>query len=205
MKISYKEVRQIYQTDKLKKLSDKSITAGTDPDIDQWLTDTQDHYGLLFYIASKFNNSRLIDLGTHRGCSALCLSHNTSNKVVTYDRCKVRGGPESNLKSIPKNLTIKVDDIFKIDNIKDWLDSDFIFIDINHEGVDEKRIYDILVENNYKGITMWDDIHHQDYNMSGFWNSIPDKIKYDITEIGHTEKNAGTGLIDFSNKVNILP
>ena len=52
---------------------------------------------------------------------------------------------------------------------------------------------------------MWDDIHHQDYNMSGFWNSIPDKIKYDITEIGHTEKNAGTGLIDFSNKVNILP
>ena len=39
------------------------------------------HYRLLMYLTNQFNNVDIFDIGTHRGSSALALSHNKKNKV----------------------------------------------------------------------------------------------------------------------------
>lgn len=48
-------------------------------------------YRLLVYLSSLFNNSIIIDLGTSNGASALALSYNKSNQIVSFDiidRCQ---------------------------------------------------------------------------------------------------------------------
>ena len=44
-----------------------------------------EHYKLLAYLSTLFNNELLIDLGTYRGLSALAMSYNQKNKVFTFD------------------------------------------------------------------------------------------------------------------------
>ena len=43
------------------------------------------YYVILAHLSTYFNDSILIDLGTHRGESAAALSYNKSNIVYTYD------------------------------------------------------------------------------------------------------------------------
>ena len=45
----------------------------------------EQHYRLLGELASKFNNSIIIDIGTHRGSSALALSSNPTNTIHSFD------------------------------------------------------------------------------------------------------------------------
>ena len=49
----------------------------------QYFTETssKEHYRLLTYISNQFNGESFIDIGTLKGCSALALSTNLSNKV----------------------------------------------------------------------------------------------------------------------------
>ena len=41
----------------------------------------KEHYKLLSYLSTLFNNSIIIDIGTHRGSSALALSYNSTNII----------------------------------------------------------------------------------------------------------------------------
>jgi hypothetical protein len=86
------------------------------------------------------------------------------------------------------------------------LKSNLLFVDAAHDGIMEKQIYDFLCENNYKGILLLDDIS-LNKEMAFFWQNI-DKKKYDITEIGNgiggTLWRSGTGLVDFSDNVEII-
>ena len=43
------------------------------------------HYRLLSYLSTLFNNSDIFDIGTHRGSSAMALSYNPTNKVYSFD------------------------------------------------------------------------------------------------------------------------
>ena len=43
------------------------------------------YYAILTHLSTYFNNSVIVDLGTHRGESAAALAYNKSNKVYTYD------------------------------------------------------------------------------------------------------------------------
>jgi hypothetical protein len=86
------------------------------------------------------------------------------------------------------------------------LNSDLFFLDAAHDGKMEKDIYDFLVENNYRGILLLDDIS-LNKEMVLFWQQIKEK-KYDITEVGHgivdDLHRSGTGLVDFSGKVEVI-
>ncbi len=68
--------------------------------------------------------------------------------------------------------------------------SPFIMLDIDHSGKTEKEILDFLVDNNWHGHLLLDDIYLNNA-MKDFWNNITLE-KYDLTHIGHF---SGTGLV----------
>ena len=174
----------------------------------------QQHYNLLAYLSTKFNNTTLIEVGTFRGLGALALSYNKTNKVISYDI--------QNLREINNTDNIE----FRIKNIYDdaelILDCPFIFFDAGTYEFDdpdagkfEKEFYNFLTANKYKGIVLYDDIYLSK-EISNFWKNIK-QPKHDLSKVGHmysrgVEQNSkrkfftkcGSGLIDFSGNVNIV-
>lgn len=161
------------------------------------------HYKLLAYISLSKDNMKIVELGTHHGTSSLCLCINEKNSVTTFDIKNYYS-----IKQSPTNLKRIIGDIFQLpDELYGILDSDVIFVDTAHDGVFESNIYNFLVENNFKGILLLDDIHFNK-EMELFWEKI-DITKYDISDLGHgndprTTGKCGTGLVDFSNIVEII-
>ena len=162
----------------------------------------KEHYKLLTYLTRRLNNAIIVELGTHNGTSSLCLCDNILNKVITFDVRDVYS-----VKKQPINLTRRVGNIFEMDP-SILLKSDLIFLDTAHNGDFEKEIYLYLLNNEFKGILLLDDIFFND-EMVQFWNFINIK-KYDISSIGHGGKHpsptglCGTGLVDFSNTIEII-
>lgn len=161
-----------------------------------------EHYKLLTYLSKQLNNTLILELGTHHGTSCLCLCENRSNKVITYDL----SDREFGLKKLPENLTCRIGNIFEIDPYI-MLEASLIFLDTQHDGPFETQIYNFLVENDYKGMLLLDDIYFNT-EMINFWNNIKIK-KYDITSVGHgvinsTGNPTGTGILDFNNNIGIL-
>jgi len=143
-------------------------------------------YRLLAYMSKGYKN--IADLGTYEGLSALALSNNHLAKVTSYD---IDG--TNNIVSGRKNITFVVRDLF--DHIDDILKCDLIYLDIDpHDGIQEQRFTDILLERKYKGVVIADDIHLPRYDkMIQWWKDITIE-KHDVTEIGH---HSGTGIIRF--------
>lgn len=149
----------------------------------------KEHYKLLAYFSNQHENSTLLDIGSYKGCSALALSYNDSNNVISFD---IR----SDLKRIyeyPKNVQFIVDDISNGNYNDIILSSPFIMLDTDHDGIFEHMFYEYLKDIKYKGLVLLDDIHYNDA-MKLFWNSIKHE-KYDISEFGH---HSGTGLVIFN-------
>ena len=164
----------------------------------------EEHYKLLAYISKKIGPSFIVELGTHYGSSSMAMAENRNSLIVTYDvvdRFKIKK------RHIPINVFRKLKNIFKEREERLLLKADLIFMDTYHDGVFEKQVYDFLVANKFNGILLLDDIHWSD-EMISFWNKIDTK-KHDITDIGHGKglgpkgEISGTGLVDFSNKIEI--
>jgi hypothetical protein len=142
-----------------------------------------EHYRLLCWISSLFEDTTLYEIGTWIGAGTICLAYNKSNKVVSYD--------------IVYNVDLeRLDNIeFRIGNYENdekLLKSPFIFVDVEHNGLLERQIYKYLADNNYKGITVWDDINLNP-QMKSFWKDVTHE-KLDISKYGHY---SGTGVIFF--------
>lgn len=156
----------------------------------------KEHYELLIYLSTLFNNSNIIDIGTHRGFSALCLSYNDSNVVHSFDILN-----KIQIASIYKKKNIKyyINDLWKDKTYHDLvLNAPLIFLDVDpHNGEMEFEFYNFLVKNNYRGILVCDDIHYFKPMKILFWDKIPDEKKYDITKYGHW---SGTGIIFFNEE-----
>lgn len=140
-----------------------------------------EHYRLLAYISTLFEDKILLDVGTYKGDSSTALTYNKSNKVISFDL-------ENSLENVNHNVVYKVGNILDYPDIV--LSASFILLDTYHEGPFEMEFIDFLNEINYKGLVMFDDIH-LNYPMKKVWNSI-NKEKYDLTNIGH---HTGTGLV----------
>jgi predicted O-methyltransferase YrrM len=159
----------------------------------------QNHYGFLAYLSLQKDNQLIIELGTHHGTSSLAMSINPTNTIITYDIVDRYG-----IHPQPKNVETRIGDVFKLNQTELLLKADFIFLDTAHEGPFEWQVYNFLVENKYRGILILDDIHWNK-PMKEFWNGIT-MTKYDVTDIGHgicPDGVAGTGIVDFSNKIFI--
>jgi hypothetical protein len=144
----------------------------------------REHYRLLMYVSSLFDNQLLFDVGTNRTMSAIALSQNKTNKVRTFDVVKVLDkNPEvENIEYVLGNCT----------EDPDIINTPFIFLDVNHDGLFEIEFYNHLKKINYKGMLMLDDIHLNE-PMKDYWNQFKEP-KYDLTAKGHW---SGTGLVIF--------
>jgi hypothetical protein len=145
----------------------------------------KEHYTLLSMVSKEYNNTVLYDIGSYKGLSAIALSSNKSNLVVSYDI-------EYLLKvNRPDNVEFRIGNFY---NDKQLLNSPLIMFDIDpHDGLQEKEFVRYLTSNNYKGSVIFDDIHLND-GMKDFWNSVTQQ-KQDYTKLGHW---SGTGVVHFT-------
>ena len=144
----------------------------------------QEHYRLLAYISTLCIETTLLDIGSFKGDSARALSYNKSNIVLSYD---LEPQPEIKKINLPNVL-------FKVENVlcKTTLifSAPFILLDTFHNGDFEQEFMDKLIEIDYHGLVMFDDIH-LNRQMQTFWDGI-DHVKWDLTHIGH---HTGTGIV----------
>lgn len=164
-----------------------------------------EHYRLLAWLTNQNKEDdamlSIADIGTFRGYSALCLASNPENEVISFDidltKLDIKGfvysQPDFSYNGIQFH---EAPDQNKFDGT--ICNADIIFVDAWHHGEVEKKIYDYLVERNWTGLLIFDDIDHDNFpGMRAFWNGIEHPGKVNITHIGH---HSGTGLIDFSVK-----
>lgn len=133
--------------------------------------------------------SKVLEIGTRWGVSSAALALNKSVKVVTCDLVDHIGDREKF-----ENVEYVIADGYDmLDNCHEY---PLIFIDVDpHDGVQETKMIQKLIDLKYNGYVLLDDIHlNQD--MQNFWDSIPTTVrKVDLTELGHW---SGTGLLFFS-------
>lgn len=158
------------------------------------------HYRLLAFFSTLFNNTHIIEIGTHVGESAIALSYNENNTIYTFDIIdKVPLGNKCR-----ENVKYIIDDIMTNNDCRSkWsatiLSSAFIFLDVDpHNGVMEHDLYLFLKENNYQGFVICDDIWYFQEMRNNFWYKIEDKYKYDISHLGHW---SGTGIFTFNKNI----
>jgi len=151
-----------------------------------YLESGREHYRLIAYISTLFQNSQLLDIGTYQGSSSIAMSYNSNNSVISFD---VNPQPEISRINI-KNIKYNIGNILDFTEV--ILKSPLILLDTYHDGTFEKEFVDKLIEINYKGIVLFDDIH-LDGPMQIFWDSVNIE-KYDLTQKGHY---TGTGLVYF--------
>ena len=177
-----------------------------------------DHYhAILAHLSTYFNDSIIVDLGTHRGGSAAALSYNKSNEVYTFDITPQEEAVELFKEDEYKNITYIIGNCIENNwygqplgpfstNLSEplksekeiFLSSELIFLDIDpHDGIQEAQVLDFLIENNYKGIMVCDDIGHQHPPMHDWWESI-ELPTYSIRNKYAALK--GTGIICFNDQ-----
>ena len=100
-----------------------------------WHESGVSEYRLYAYLSTKFNDSIILDIGTHRGVSALSLSYNERNKIRSYDILEQGAS------------TIKKDNIswhigqFTEDSEIDWDNVSIVMLDVGwHTGNEEREM-----------------------------------------------------------------
>jgi len=161
------------------------------------------HYRLLSYLSTLFNNVNILDIGSNMGRSALALSYNKTNKIHSFDIVDNVDNVEQNIKQID-NINFHIDDLFNYEKREKWipliLSCPFIFLDADtHNGNMEYSFYLFLKEIGYNGFLICDDIWYFKEMRDNFWYKICDYEKYDLTNIGHW---SGTGIITFDTNIS---
>jgi len=159
-----------------------------------WLSAGQSEYRLYAWLSSQFDKSIILDVGTRTGGSALALSYNENNQVISYDL------QEQGASQIQRdNIEFKIQD-FREDDSINWDHVSIIMLDVDpHDGVQEEEMMEFLEDKGWKGILLLDDIGPQWPEVEDLWNRIT-YPKINVTEVGHL---SGTGLVNFDEKHDI--
>jgi len=158
------------------------------------------HYRLLSYFSTLFNNSNIIDIGTHRGNSALSLSYNKTNTIYSFD---IVDNVRPDIKNV-ENIKLFQDNLFNKEVFLKWKDiilsCPFIFLDVDpHNGVMEIEFLSFIKEIDYQGFIICDDIWYFKEMRDNFWYKIEDQYRYDLTSLGHW---SGTGIVTFNKDIS---
>ena len=146
----------------------------------------QEHYRLIACLSACFQESCIFDIGTNKGYSALALSYNPANTVVSYDIVECR---ELRFADQLERIEYRIGNALSDPRL---LSSPLIMLDTDHDGVFERQVYDHLRQSRYRGFLFLDDIH-LNRAMIRFWDSIREP-KEDLTDLGHF---SGSGLVFF--------
>lgn len=167
------------------------------PQYIQFMNETAgcEHYRMLAEISHQLEDGcKVADVGTYYGASALALSSNPNISVTTYDILRfIPAGPNMATPLTRPNLVQKVmSGQLDIGNIAKC---DFVLLDIDpHNGPEETRFVEMLIENGFRGILACDDINLNE-GMRAFWDGIPSNLKkVDVTHLAHW---TGTGMVVF--------
>ena len=160
----------------------------------------QQHYTLLAYLSSLVAGSTIIDIGTHKGASALALSTCPNTTIYSFDiQRKVF------LRDLP-NVNYELADLWDETVFEYWkptiMSSSMIILDVDpHNGTMEYDFYLKLKAAGYQGLIVCDDIWYFKEMRDKFWHLIPSEEKVDITALGHW---SGTGVISFVPRPDIV-
>ncbi len=177
-----------------------------------------EQYKLLAYMSTLLNNETILDVGTFEGGSALALSKNKTNNVISID-VKYQVNRDIDLDNIlflegdilnDDEEIIKIDKNFRSGVLKKGYgkelikQSKLILYDTVHDGVVEKQFHDYLVKSNWSGVCIWDDTKYRwngelRQGMIDFWDSIENE-KEDITKYAHW---TGTGVVWYNQDKDI--
>ncbi len=148
------------------KIDFKPYLDGTSGTVKNLLTNRQNLY--YFNLAAWCDITRprrVLELGTREGACALAISRGKievdAADINFYDWGlppvkqvnKIQLYSELHCLSLPFNSY------------------DLIFVDIDHRGSVERKIYDAIVDSGYKGVVFWDDIGW--CTMHEFWQNLP--------------------------------
>ena len=148
----------------------------------------EEAYKVYAFLSTTFDNGIILDVGTRFGNSALALSYNESNQVISYNIVEEGASDISR-----DNITWKLMD-FREDETIDFDKVNMILIDVDpHDGKQEPKMVEYLREKGWSGILLLDDIH-KDNSMQSWWYTFDEEQRIDITEVGHM---SGTGLVEF--------
>lgn len=160
----------------------------------------KEHYRLLAYLSHGLKDALIIEYGTYRGLSAVCLASNPQNRAISVDiedNCKIIERPE-NLKIVTNPQEVVFGYFCSTCEPQFQRAGDLVLLDTNHDGIFERKLFDTFEKYNYKGAVILDDIHltteEHGSAMPDFWASIKQE-KHDITHLGHW---SGTGIVYFS-------
>jgi len=171
----------------------------SEPNSDIFGVSGQEHFKLLSFLSTKFNNSNILDIGTHAGQSSLALSYNSSNTVFSFD---IVDQVKPYIKTA-SNIKFHLEDLFNKEVFDKWanfiLACPFIFLDVDpHNGFMETTFLSYLKDINYPGFVVCDDIWFFKEMRNNFWYKIEDKYRYDMTDLGHW---SGTGIVTFNPSI----
>jgi len=154
---------------------------------------TNMYFNFLKYISDFFENEIILDIGTYAGHSALVLSLNGKNKVESFDVKNIMTSEE--ITNISRDFNIKFLE-FRAQDIplEKYEKAKIIFLDIIHNGCEEREVFEIILKSGFNGILICDDINFNS-EMESFWNGIilpkTDKI---------IDRESGFGAILFDSK-----
>jgi hypothetical protein len=159
------------------------------------------HYRLLAWLSTQFYGRDLIDIGTHRGSSALALSYSGTNTVHTFDIDDRLAQEWKMSKWANRDIQFHKENLWDPATRAAWRDrllgSAAIFMDIDpHDGPMELEFFQWLKAEGYKGLLICDDIWYFKGMRDAFWYHVPDADKVDATLVGHW---SGTGIVHFGN------
>jgi len=177
-----------------------------------------EQYRFLYYMSTLLDNETILDVGTFEGGSALALSKNKTNNVISID-VKYQVNRDIDLDNILflegdilnyEEEIVKIDRNFRAGTLdknygKDLINqSKLILYDTVHNGIVEKQFHDYLVESNWSGVCIWDDTKFRwtgtrRQGMIDFWNSIENE-KEDVTKYAHW---TGTGMVWYNQDKDI--
>ena len=149
----------------------------------------QEHYRLLCYLSTQFNDTLFVDIGTNSGDSALAMGFNQRNKVVSFDVIRYNYYPISNCRYI-------IGDFRGFHT--ELLESRCMLYDIPHSG-------DMFVKwCRYLGYVKWDgflilDDYTYDPVKARDWEKLGTRYtKINASKYGHC---SGTGIVNFSKTI----
>lgn len=161
-----------------------------------------EHYRLLAGFVAALNPKLVVEIGTERGMSALCMKKYLppNSKLITFDIRRWKSYQDTCLKDgdfLDGRLVQHVDDLSNPAaalKYKDELkEAGLILVDAAKDGVMERKFLDNfkLIPFTKKPLIIFDDIRF--WNMLKIWRDIA-LPKLDLTSFGHW---SGTGICEF--------
>jgi len=149
----------------------------------------QEHYRLLCYISTQFNDTLFVDIGTSSGDSALAMGFNQRNKVVSFDIIQRDYTPILNCRYIIGDFTMFHNEL---------LESRCMLYDIPHYGNTFIKWCRYLRYVKWDGFLILDDYTY-DLVKKRDWEKLgTEYTKIDVSKYGHF---SGTGIVNFSKTI----